>query len=286
MILEVKHGLSCAMPARNSCAPHERGMVEYWSFVMKIHGIPAFRFLVSRVLWATRCSAMLTMRAAAGYRLRFYPSSVSAMMWCDPGFFRKDEEVLRKYLRPGDVFVDVGANIGALSLAAARLVGESGRVFSVEAHPRTVKYLRGNIKLNDAANVTVIHAAAGEHEGVVQFSSGRSDDQNRVAQSGLDVPLRTLESLLPDVPIRVLKIDVEGYELFALRGAGRVLQKTDVVYIESYESHFQKYGYSTSDVLSFLASQRFETGREAGYKSVTCENLLAINQTHAITSIA
>lgn len=215
------------------------------------------------------------MKTAAGYRLRFYPSAVSVAMWCNRDFFRNDEEILRKYLRPGDVFVDVGANIGTLSLAASGIVGEAGRVLSIEAHPKTVKYLRGNVKLNNASNVTVIHAAAGDHEGVVRFSSGRGDDQNRVTESGLQVPLRTLDALLDAGPVRLLKIDVEGFELFVLQGADRVLQRTDLVYFESWESHFHKYGYSTSDVLALLARYGFETGRPADYKSLGCENLLA-----------
>jgi FkbM family methyltransferase len=243
---------------------------------MKIHGVPATRFFVSRVLWAARCSAFLTFKTPAGHQLRFYPSSVSAMLWCDPHFFANDEKILAQYLRPGDTFVDVGANIGALSLTASGIVGEAGRIFSVEAHPQTVDYLRGNIKLNNAGNVTVIHAAAGDHEGVVNFSSDRSDDQNRVTETGISVPLRTLDSLLPDTPVRLLKIDVEGFELFALRGAERILQRTDMVYFESWESHFSKYGYSTPDVLEFLTMHGFEVNRPADYKSAKCENLLAV----------
>jgi len=245
---------------------------------MKFHGVPATRFFVSRMLWATKCSAFLTFRMPSGHRLRFYPSSVSAMLWCDPHFFAHDEKILQQYLRPGDTFVDVGANIGALSLTAAGIVGEAGRVFSVEAHPRTVDYLRGNIKLNNADNVTIIHAAAGDHEGVVNFSSGRSDDQNRVAESGLSVPLRTLDSLIPDVPVKLLKIDIEGFELFALRGAERLLQRTAMIYFESWESHFSKYGYSTQDVLEFLTQHGFEVGQPENYKSLHCENLLAIRR--------
>jgi FkbM family methyltransferase len=242
---------------------------------MKIHGLPAARFIASRLLWATRLSPILTMKAPGGCTLRFYPSSISAMMWCKPDFYRNDEAVLRKYLRSGSVFVDCGANIGVLSLLASKLVGETGRVFSIEAHPRTVEFLRGNVKLNNASNVTVIHAAVGDHEGEVQFSSRRSDDQNGVAESGIKVPLRTLDSLVPDAAVRLLKIDVEGFELFALRGASRVLKTTEMVYFESWESHFKKYGYSTPDVLTLLADRGFDAGVPKDYKSELCENLLA-----------
>jgi FkbM family methyltransferase len=241
---------------------------------MQIHGTSALRFIASRSLWAMRLSSLFTIQASS-YKLRFYPSSVSMAMWCNPHFFHREESLLQEVLRPGDVFVDVGANIGALSLAASNIVGKSGHVFAVEAHPKTVEYLRGNVRLNRTENVSIIHAAAGDREGIVHFTSRRSDDQNYISSSGIEVPIRTLDSLLPDVPIRLLKIDVEGFELFVLRGAEHSLQKTEMIYFESWESHFRKFGYSTSDVLRLLADHGFDTGLPKNYRSVQLENLLA-----------
>jgi FkbM family methyltransferase len=250
---------------------------------MKIHGVPAAKFVVSRFLWATKLSSLITFSPDGRYKLRFYPTSVSAMMWCNPAFYEKDEMVLQEWLRPGDVFVDVGANVGILSLAASRFVGGSGRVFSLEAHPRTVKYLRGNVSLNDMKNVTVIHAALGEREGFTTISSLRTDDQNRVGGPGISVPLRTLDSVLPEMRIRLLKIDTEGFELFVLRGAERVLRATDAIFLESWESHFRKYGYSTTDLLALLSTHGFETGLAQNYTSGRCENVLAVrNMTDAV----
>lgn len=243
---------------------------------MLIHGVPAFKFFVSRALWATKLSSLFTFETASRYKLRFYPSSASATMWCNPHFYEKEEKILAEHLRPGDVFVDVGANIGTLTLPASLIVGDKGHVFSFEAHPKTAEYLRGNVALNRRANITVIHAAVGDHKGSVCFSSSRSDDQNRVVETGVSVPLETLDSVLPDVDVRLLKIDTEGFELFVLRGAERVLQRTDAIYIESCESHFAKYGYSTRDLLAFMAAHGFETGLPPDYKSQTCENLLAL----------
>jgi FkbM family methyltransferase len=246
---------------------------------MPIHGTSVVRFIVSRFLWATRLSSLLTIQAA-GYKLRFYPTAVSATLWCDPHSYQSDESVLHSVLRPGDVFVDVGANIGALSLAASTIVGAQGRVFAIEAHPRTIGYLRGNVKLNQAENITVIHAAAGDREGAVRFTSRRSDEQNHVSGSGVEVPLGTLDSLLPDVPIRLLKIDVEGFELFVLRGAAQSLPRTEFIYFESFEPHFRKFGYSTTDLLQLLADHRFETGLPGDYISEKLENRLA--QRHSL----
>src|SRR5260370_7902570 len=122
-------------------------------------------------------------------------------MWCDPHFFHREESLPRKVLRPGDGFVDVGANIGALSLAASSIVGQNGHVFAVEAHPRTVEYLRGNVRLNEAENVRIIHAAVGDREGIVHFTSRRTHAPNYIPNSRTHLPLHTLASLLPTLPL-------------------------------------------------------------------------------------
>ncbi|MDW8320126.1 MAG: FkbM family methyltransferase, partial [Armatimonadota bacterium] len=88
-----------------------------------------------------------------GYRLRFYPSSVSMALWEYPEGWRQDSKVLRQLLRPGDVYIDVGANIGHLALEAAQCVGEAGQVYAFEAHPTIAQYLRENVQLNRFSNV-------------------------------------------------------------------------------------------------------------------------------------
>jgi len=244
---------------------------------MKIHGVPAIRFFLSRILWATKLSSIFTMRDISGYRLRFYPGPVSTALWCNPEFYKNEHQLLEKYLRPGDVFVDVGANIGALTLKASRIVAERGTVFSIEAHPKTIRYLRGNLKLNSVRNVRVFHTAVGDKEGIVHFTTKRCDDANHVSESGVAAPMCTLDSLLPDVPVRLLKIDVEGFELFVLRGAARILGQTDLIYFESYEPFFSRFGYSTGDVLSFLEEHGFDTGLPRTHRSMGLENILAVS---------
>ena len=199
-------------------------------------------------------------------------------MWCDPNFYRGDEAVLKRLLRPGDNFVDVGANVGALTIVGSKLVGPKGRVFSIEPHPRTVKYLRGNVMLNKAANVEIINAAAGDMNAETHLTDRRCDDQNLVSTTGVKVSLRTLDSLLPDISVRILKIDVEGFELFVLKGAERILKRTEFVYFESWESHFVKCGYRTGDIIDFLEGHRFRLNCGDNYVSGECENLLAVKE--------
>ena len=70
--------------------------------------------------------------------------------------------MLERFLEPGDVFIDVGANIGYYSLLASGLVGRAGRVFSIEAHPAIHTQLLRNVQMAPTNNISAIHAAAAE----------------------------------------------------------------------------------------------------------------------------
>ncbi|MCK4627729.1 MAG: hypothetical protein KAT56_01935, partial [Sedimentisphaerales bacterium] len=89
-----------------------------------------------RFLMKTGLSPMFRIRQK-DFVLRFYPSSISLVLWVD--YHRRrtsyptDENFFRSYLQPSDVVVDVGANIGFFSLMSAALAGETGRVYAIEA---------------------------------------------------------------------------------------------------------------------------------------------------------
>jgi FkbM family methyltransferase len=251
------------------------------------------RFVASRLLWHSRLSSLLTIRRDR-YRLRFYPTAYSATLWLDAQEGIRDEAVFKRFLRPGDIAVDVGANIGSLTLTAASVVGNSGRVFAVEAHPLIYKYLTGNVRLNRLANVETFNVACGHETGVVNFSNQRSDDQNSVSAEGISVPMRRLDdlvSLRQGMKIALLKIDVEGYEKRVLEGATGLLARTDVVYFESWKNHFDKYAYELRDIVELLNKFGFQIYRKSGervdekYSSPECENLLASRSDEGVESI-
>jgi FkbM family methyltransferase len=216
------------------------------------------RFVAGRFLWRSRLCQRLTIETPL-YRLRFFPTALSCALWTDPGSRRSDDQFFREYLRPGDTVVDVGANVGTLTLTAAALVGPAGAVFSIEAHPRTFEFLRANLALNPFTNVTPIQAAAGEEAGVLRFTDGRLDDQNHVSTGAgaLEVPVKRLDDLVFAATVRLLKIDVEGFELFVLRGAPKLLARTDCVYFECGEEGYGRYGYRVADVTRLLQGAGF-----------------------------
>jgi FkbM family methyltransferase len=140
---------------------------------------------------------------------------------------------MRSELARGDVFVDVGAHVGYHTLVAARLVGTTGHVYALEPSPATYADLRVNIELNALSNVTALDVAAGAFEGHATLDDVGHDTTGKTAvrrarpagagaeESPGIVQLRPLASVLEPshvARLRLVKIDVEGFEAEVLRG--------------------------------------------------------------------
>lgn len=124
-------------------------------------------------------------------------------------------------LRPGDVFADVGANVGSYTVLAAKVCGAIVHAFEPAAE--TLPALHENVALNGIGDQVTIHPVAlGASEGQVTFTRG-SDAMNKIADgAGATVPIRRLDDLLPVAPLAI-KVDVEGGEPAMIAGAARTL---------------------------------------------------------------
>ena len=129
-------------------------------------------------------------------------------------------------LRPGDCFVDVGANIGHYSLLASRVVGDSGHVVAIEAAPWIHALLERHVDLNRRRNVRTVAVAAAAQRGVLMLYAGNPGNIGKtstVAHAGAcsEVPSVPLAEILSETEcqrVRIMKIDVEGAELQVLHG--------------------------------------------------------------------
>jgi FkbM family methyltransferase len=154
----------------------------------------------------------------------------SAIHRCWLGFYEFEKQrLISSMVRPGTVFYDVGANVGFYSLLASEVVGPRGLVFAFEPLPRNVAYLKKHLELNRVANVDVLELALGEQTGIASFTSEPSGFMGRLSDfGGLPVAVASLDSLLAKrrlVPPHSIKIDIEGSELLALRGAISCIQR-------------------------------------------------------------
>jgi FkbM family methyltransferase len=136
--------------------------------------------------------------------------------------------VWQQVLGPGDLFVDVGANIGCYAVLAAELGAE---VIAVEPAADTFALLRENIALN-GYEIRAVQAAAGARAGTARFTSGL-DCANQFSPAGqAETALVTVDSLLGGRAAAGMKIDVEGFELEVLRGCAQALAAHRIALIQ------------------------------------------------------
>jgi FkbM family methyltransferase len=129
------------------------------------------------------------------------------------------------FLRPEDLFLDVGANIGSYTLLASGVC--KAKTIAFEPDPQTMALLRRNIDLNGLdGRVLLEQTAVGAEDGEVEFTLGW-DTCNQVTQGNAErtqrVSMRTLDSVASLTPATMIKVDVEGYEAQVFRGAQAVL---------------------------------------------------------------
>jgi FkbM family methyltransferase len=147
---------------------------------------------------------------------------------------------IKNILRRDDVFIDVGANVGIISLAAARWVGPQGRVYSFEPSEREHRSLIRNVELNEGINVTAVRAALSDRVGRATLrvatsghaglnTLGESIAYDGVGVAALEqVDVTTLDDFIRAERIdrvSVVKVDVEGAEGAVLSGSSRLLQE-------------------------------------------------------------
>ena len=253
--------------------------------VIRRHPRP-WRFVSARLLMATGLCRLCTI-AMPGFSVRFHPANLPSQLWIDPHGRDQALAFFSDYVKSGDVVVDVGANIGDTVLAASARAGSSGRVFGLEPHPRTFRFLADNVALNRVTNVELLNVAAGAAAGHARFSDDRRDDMNRIDGGSLEVPVTRLDDVIHGAsPIALLKADVEGYEKYVFEGAPATLARTRVVHFEVSSRHFARFGYNTADLLTLISAAGFALFRISGPREISAvsvtfdterfENLLAI----------
>jgi FkbM family methyltransferase len=168
--------------------------------------------------------------------------------------------------RPGDTVFDLGAGIGAEALLFSRLVGDSGRVVSAEAHPRTFERLERLCAVNGLTNVTPLQVAVADSDGTVTISDSDQYLQNTMVEgNGLDVPAKRIDTIASELGISkidLLKMNIEGAERAALQGTGELLAATRHVCISCHDFLADSGGpeelRTKAFVIQFLTEHGFE----------------------------
>ena len=196
-------------------------------------------------------------------RLAARPQQFSGVWTIYDGVHEWEElQFCLRFLRPGDHFVDVGANVGVFStLVGTRIPGV--RITAVEPFPPVREDLLANLALNDLS-ITVVDAALSDTPGEATFEVLDRDVLNRLAPEGdlggdrITVPVTTLDELVGGDPPALIKIDVEGSELLVMKGARRLLTDDAApVLLFEHAGYCEHFGITPAEVRTFL--------REVGY---------------------
>ncbi|HZS25158.1 MAG TPA: FkbM family methyltransferase [Gaiellaceae bacterium] len=209
-----------------------------------------------------------------GLRLRLYfGNDLSKCVYVGGSFEPNEFAFLRRYLREGMTFIDVGANEGVYTLFAAKHVGHSGRVIAIEPSERELGRLRANLELNRLRRVTVVEAAVGSSDGRVslaiaeakhagQNTVGTSVANAKVATERIEqVAVRSLDSLVDEERLHRLdfvKVDAEGSELDVLVGARDTLARLrPVLQLEIEPDSLAARSTSPSHITAFIAEHGY-----------------------------
>jgi FkbM family methyltransferase len=164
-------------------------------------------------------------------------------------------------LRNGDLFIDVGANVGAYTILAAAWC--EATVISVEPSPSTFSRLSQNVRLNDVmARVELHQVAVGDRSGEAILTTGM-DTMNHLLVSGagehgITVQMRSLEDIVNGRTPFAIKIDVEGFEVSVLSGGQNVLARSTLqALIVEMNGSGKLFGHEDEEVHRIVASHGF-----------------------------
>lgn len=170
---------------------------------------------------------------------------------------------LAHLLQPGDLFADVGANVGMYSVWVSRVT--SAKVIALEPVPSTYETLRQNVRLNNLeALIEPLRTAAGDISGEVLMSSEMAGSNHILPENvegAIQTPIARVDDILAGRCPSAMKIDVEGFELQALRGAVFILGDTRLkaIVIELQDVTLTRYGTCEQEVRCLLEDHGFRS---------------------------
>lgn len=239
-----------------------------------------------------------------GVKMNLYKDSILSRLIYE-GFEKEETDYLTKILKKGDVFVDIGTNIGLFSLIASKIVGDEGKVLCFEPAPLTFSRLSENVKLNDFKNIDIKNLGLSDKQGELTFyiSNNGYDAWNSFApsqdnklESSIQVYVSTLDIELINInktKIKLVKIDVEGWEKFVLFGGKDFfVNYNPIVMVEFTEENTFNAGYPVHEIYNIMQDfgyvwHRINKGKlvkEEKKLYYPYDNLIAIKEDFKVTT--
>lgn len=193
--------------------------------------------------------------AVDGRNLDLYTSIRRGVAW-EPWVL----DACLELLRPGDVFLDIGANAGAVAVSVA-VKRRDVTVFAIEPQPHLARLIKISARLNEV-DVQVLPVLLGDEDGLAElFVPGQATHASVVARAAgtpsMTAPITTLDALIAKQTVPVpatIKIDVEGSELNVFRGARRLLREHPPAIVFEADENLERWGYTRRDLLEELSA--------------------------------
>lgn len=174
--------------------------------------------------------------------------------------------ILKKIIHDGDTVIDVGANIGVLTLFFRKLVGNKGMIYSFEPNPVAFSVLKKNINENNLANIQIEDKAVSNKNDKVSFTIDSSITNSSISKNHKDGVLLDCVSMDEYFTenkmkkIDFVKIDTEGHDLTVLEGMTKIIQLNPElkIMVEYHTELLQEAGTDPHDLLKFLHQQNFK----------------------------
>jgi FkbM family methyltransferase len=202
------------------------------------------------------------------FRFDFYLYPKTKEMYF--GFYETElTDVMQVILKPGDIFIDIGAHIGYISAIGAGLVGKTGQVHSFEPVPECFEELRKFAMLNPDYKIILNQCALGEKEGIKDIYVTNIQEgwntmlsdlmKNEIIKKRLKVPICRLDSYIKQKAlnnISLIKIDVEAFEFPVLKGLSNYFENTGhlpAIICEIHPLAFPLLGYTPAQMLEYMS---------------------------------
>jgi FkbM family methyltransferase len=210
---------------------------------------------------------------------------------------------LKALIKPGDHVIEVGANIGSLTIGLAKAAGPSGKVYAFEPQPACYSILHAQIALNQLSNIVAYPEAVGHERGRLwlprvdydalgNFGGVALSQKQTIGSTAVNVV--SLDECCAEVPCALLKIDVEGMEEHVIRGAAKLIQKNQpIIYTENDRLEKSKsliltlreLGYRLWwHIVRLYNPTNFFKNSENVFGEVCCFNMVCARQAHDMFS--
>ena len=185
------------------------------------------------------------------------------------GFREKSKELLLENIKENDTVIDVGANVGEISLRAANIVGnKGGKIYSFEPDLINFNRFLNNIKINAVKNITPINKGLGNVDGVFNLSVVDENNRgmNRIVESNESLNTSKIEVTILDNYIKLknitrvdlIKIDTEGFEMNVIKGAKNLLKRfRPILFIELDEKNLIDQNSSPKEIIKHLINLNY-----------------------------